>query len=54
MLEKLVTFGMILPVNTSACEWGFSQTKLIKTNLLNSLNQDTLDNLLLTAQHQKI
>ena len=49
MLVKLDKFGMILPVNTAACERHFNPLKLIKADLRNRLNQNTLDNLMLIA-----
>ena len=49
MLGKLATFRMALPVHTASCEWGFSQLKLIKTDLQNRLNQDGFDNLMFIA-----
>ena len=36
-LSKIAKFGLILPVNTTACEHGFSQLKLIKTPHRNRL-----------------
>ena len=48
-LSKIAKFGLILPVNTAACERGFSQLKLIKTPHRNRLKQSTLDNLMMIA-----
>ena len=48
-LSKIAGFGLILPLNTAACERGFSQLKLIKTPHRNRLKQSTLDNLMMIA-----
>ena len=49
MLGKLSAWGLSLPVNTAACEWGFGQMKLIKTDLRNPLKKEMLNNLMLIA-----
>ena len=48
-LAKLASYGLILPVNTAACERGFSQLKLIKTSHRNRMKEITLDNLMMIA-----
>ena len=49
MLGKLSAWELTFPVNTTACERGFSQVKLIKTGLRNRLKKETLNNLMLIA-----
>ena len=39
----------LLPINTAACERGFSKMKLIKTNIRNRLDTKQLDNLMLVS-----
>ena len=48
-LSKITGFGLILLLNTAACEHGFSQLKLIKTPHRNRLKQSTLDNLMMNG-----
>ena len=48
-LSKIAKSGLILPMNTTGCEHGFSQLKLIQTPHRNHLKQSTLDNLMMIA-----
>ena len=45
-LWKLVKLLLILPVNSAACERGFSQMKIVKTDLRNRLSTEQLNNLM--------
>ena len=45
-LWKLVEALLVLPVNTAACERGFSKMKIFKTDLRNHLSSEQLNNLM--------
>ena len=46
---KLINIMLTLPVGTATVERSFSQMKMIKTRLLNSLNDTNLKRLMRTA-----
>ena len=45
-LNPLFKIMNTIPVDTSECERGFSQMKLVSTDIRNKLNVDTISNLL--------
>ena len=48
-LQKIASSGLTLPVSTGSVERSFSQIKLIKTHLQNSLTKDRLTQLMKIA-----
>ena len=48
-LQKIASIGLTLPVSTASVEKSFSQMKLIKTRLQNSLTEDMLTQLMRIA-----
>ena len=48
---QLFDLGLTLPATSTACERGFSHMKLIKTDIRNSLSENTLSNGILIRLH---
>ena len=48
-LAKLAAIGLLLPVSTTDCKWGFLALTRMKTNLFNRFSTKTLNYLLVIA-----
>jgi len=47
-LGKSDNFAEVIPITSMECEWTFSKMNLIKTSLRNCLENDTLDDLMIS------
>ena len=52
-LWKLVQILLVLPLNTAACERGFSLMNIVKTDRRNRLSDELLDQLMVISLHAK-
>ena len=52
-LWKLVQILLVLPLNTAACERGFSLNNIVKTDRRNRLSDELLDHLMVVSLHAK-